>query len=97
MMGRAHASDEHGSRLVYQSMSGETMMHDPEQAIRRAAYFIWEREGRPKNRAEEHWYRATVEITGGSCEQPMGDEEKIMADRPDANWPALLTRDVLGG
>ena len=72
-------------------------MHDPEQAIREAAYFIWKREGCPDDRAEEHWHRATAEIDGGSREQPIGDEEKIMADRPDANWPALLTKDVRGG
>jgi hypothetical protein len=28
---------------------------------------------------------------------PMDDEEKVLANRPDANIPALLTRDVLGG
>ena len=68
-------------------------MHDPEQAIREAAYFIWEREGCPAGQAEEHWQRATAEIDGGprADEQPIGEEEKIMANRPDANWPALLT------
>jgi hypothetical protein len=30
-------------------------------------------------------------------EEPMEDEEKVLAGRPDANIPALLTRDVLGG
>ena len=30
-------------------------------------------------------------------EEPMDDEEKVIANRPDANMPALLTRDVLGG
>ena len=30
-------------------------------------------------------------------EEPMDDEEKILANRSDANIPALLTRDVLGG
>ena len=30
-------------------------------------------------------------------DQPMDDEEKILANRPDANIPAFLTRDVLGG
>jgi hypothetical protein len=29
--------------------------------------------------------------------EQMYDEEKIMADRADANLPALLTRDVPGG
>lgn len=30
-------------------------------------------------------------------QEPMDDEEKVIANRPDANMPALLTRDVLGG
>jgi hypothetical protein len=29
--------------------------------------------------------------------QPMDDEEKVLAGKPDANIPALLTKDVLGG
>ena len=30
-------------------------------------------------------------------DQPMDDEEKVLAGKPDANMPALLTKDVLGG
>jgi hypothetical protein len=30
-------------------------------------------------------------------QEPMNDEEKVIANRPDVNMPALLTRDVLGG
>ena len=30
-------------------------------------------------------------------DEPMDDEEKVIANRLDANIPALLTRDVLGG
>ena len=30
-------------------------------------------------------------------DEPMEDEEKILAGRPDANLPALLTKDVPGG
>jgi hypothetical protein len=30
-------------------------------------------------------------------EEPMEDEEKIMAGRHDVNYPALLTKDVPGG
>jgi hypothetical protein len=33
----------------------------------------------------------------GRRDEPMDDEEKVIANRPDANMPALLTRDVLGG
>ncbi len=71
-----------------------------EQAIREMAYFIWEREGRPDGRAQDHWVRA---INGnfiaehGRNDEPMEDEEKVLAGRPDANIPALLTKDVLGG
>jgi len=30
-------------------------------------------------------------------DHPMEDEEKVLAGKPDANMPALLTKDVLGG
>jgi hypothetical protein len=29
--------------------------------------------------------------------EPIGEEEKVLAGRPDANIPALLTQDVPGG
>lgn len=29
-----------------------------EQAVRERAYALWEQEGRPEGRAEEHWHRA---------------------------------------
>jgi hypothetical protein len=44
-------------------------MPDPdrnaEKAVREAAYFIWEREGRPEGQAQDHWGRAmrTVDAT----------------------------------
>ena len=71
-----------------------------EQAVRERAYFIWESEGRPEGRAADHWRHATIEDVGharGRDEEPMGDEEKILAGRPDVNFPALLTKDVHGG
>ena len=73
---------------------------DSEQAIRERAYLIWEREGRPEGRADDHWRHATVEGSGDASprdDEPMEDEEKILAGRPDANIPALLTKDVQGG
>lgn len=33
-----------------------------EQKIRQRAHVLWEREGRPEHRAEEHWRRAEREI-----------------------------------
>ncbi len=68
---------------------------DPEQAVREAAYFIWEQEGRPEGQAHDHWSRAIIETMGAdACSE---DEEKVLAGRPDANMPALLTQDVPGG
>lgn len=37
-------------------------MDDVEERIRRRAYEIWEREGRPHGRDSEHWLRAREEI-----------------------------------
>lgn len=66
-----------------------------DEAIREAAYYIWEREGRPEGRALNHWARAAIEIHGGEPE-PFDEEEKVLANLP-ANLPALLTKDVRGG
>ncbi len=71
-----------------------------EQAVREKAYFIWEREGRPEGRAHDHWYRAIREAfrhEPGPDEEPLSEEEKVLAGRVDVNMPALLTRDVPGG
>lgn len=71
-----------------------------EQAIRERAYLIWEREGRPEGRAEDHWRYATMGHFGDEHvrnDEPMEDEEKILVGRTDANIPALLTKDVKGG
>ena len=67
---------------------------DLEGAIRERAYFIWEREGRPHGRAHHHWLTAIEEA---DRHEFVGEEEKVLANRPDANMPALLTKDVLGG
>jgi Protein of unknown function (DUF2934) len=74
--------------------------HTDEQAVRDRAYFIWEREGRPADRAHDHWYRAVREASRpapGSDDERMPDEERILAGRLDVNMPALLTKDVPGG
>jgi hypothetical protein len=65
--------------------------------VKETAYFIWEREGRPEGRAREHWERALREASGANEDEPLLDEEKILAGLPDVNMPALLTKDVLGG
>jgi hypothetical protein len=37
---------------------------DDERSIRERAYFLWEQEGRPEGRAEEHWHQARRELAG---------------------------------
>ena len=39
-------------------------MTDREDKIRERAYSIWEAEGYPHGRAEDHWHRAVHEIVG---------------------------------
>jgi len=70
-----------------------------EQAVREAAYFIWEREGRPEGQAQDHWRRAVIQRSREECrrDDEPEEEEKVLARRPDANMPALLTKDVRGG
>ena len=69
-----------------------------EHAIRKRAYYIWERDGRPEGQAEAHWLLAAREQRGDEpTDEFMDDEEKVLAGRPDANIPAMLTKDVRGG
>jgi hypothetical protein len=67
-----------------------------ERAIRERAYFIWKREGCPDNRAYDHWSLACAEERE-RLNEVMYEEEKVLADRTDANLPALLTQDSRGG
>lgn len=34
------------------------------QEIAQCAYYVWEQEGRPEDRALEHWCRAELQISG---------------------------------
>jgi len=67
-----------------------------EGAIRERAYFIWNREGCPDGRAYDHWVLACAEERE-HLNELVYEEEKVLADRPDVNMPALLTQDVHGG
>ena len=49
-----------------------------EERIRERAYQIWESEGRPSDRHDEHWRRAEVEI----------EEEWAVAGSPGSRPPA---------
>jgi Protein of unknown function (DUF2934) len=40
----------------------DTVVEPEEARVRERAYFLWEREGRPNGRADEHWRRAAAEV-----------------------------------
>ncbi|TIN26664.1 MAG: DUF2934 domain-containing protein [Mesorhizobium sp.] len=50
-------------------------MDSREERIKRRAYEIWEREGRPTGREQEHWDQAVQEIEaeGPETERGAGD------------------------
>lgn len=45
-----------------------------EEHVREAAYRIWDNEGQPEDKAEEHWFRALDELQSKDDEKvtPMG-------------------------
>lgn len=46
---------------------------DNEAAIRERAYFLWEQDGRPDGRHEEHWFSARGEHVKERDVEPIGD------------------------
>jgi Protein of unknown function (DUF2934) len=64
-------------------------MQDHER-IRRRAHEIWEREGRPEGRHEEHWTQARREVEaeeGGSPPGPAGPDASPADTVPDSPGP----------
>lgn len=61
---------------------------DREQAVREAAYFIWEREGRPDGQAEGHWREALAEIAreGRREDESAVNRIKVL---DVASWPKV--------
>ncbi|WP_214475574.1 DUF2934 domain-containing protein [Mesorhizobium sp. dw_380] len=47
-------------------------MDTREERIKRRAYEIWEREGRPTGREQEHWDQAVQEIEAEGSENERG-------------------------
>jgi Protein of unknown function (DUF2934) len=39
-------------------------MSDLRERIQERAYGLWQQEGRPDGRADEHWFRAEAEVAG---------------------------------
>ena len=86
MLGRPRLTNTYspsfGRKWTTQPPQGlEVSMDDREQRIRRRAYGVWEREGKPHDRAEEHWRQA--ELEEGSAE-PTGEGEPESAPTLEA-------------
>lgn len=64
---------------------------DREEQIKRRAHQIWEREGRPKGRQQEHWDQAVQEIASEGSEAERGpvapDPAVGVASDPNTNKP----------
>jgi hypothetical protein len=52
----------------------DTRQHDREHSIRVRAFQIWESEGRPVDRADEHWETARQEIEAAEAETAAAPE-----------------------
>jgi hypothetical protein len=58
------------------------MESDKEDLVRRRAYAIWEKEGRPEGRHDDHWRRAHEEMHG------LEDAPKQIPEKPPHLAPA---------
>jgi len=68
------------------------MMQQDEDEIRRRAYSIWEREGRPEGRHESHWEQARREgtIRGTGATGTGGDPQGTGQDAPPPGAPRRI-------
>ena len=64
-----------------------------EESVRIAAYYIWEKEGRPDGEDLRHWYLAIAELSSNGTSPPkraakkasIAKPKKISATRPKSN------------
>ncbi|MBV8089607.1 MAG: DUF2934 domain-containing protein [Alphaproteobacteria bacterium] len=61
------------------------MRTDRERRIEERAYELWEAEGHPQGKHEEHWHRAAREIDG---EKPVTSTTKSRSRRAPQRAPA---------
>jgi hypothetical protein len=64
------------------------------EQIAQRAFEIWDREGRPEGRDQEHWFRAEAELTqqaDGSARKP-----DISTNKPQPGTPAKVQSTATG-
>lgn len=59
-------------------------MEDSEQVIREHAYRIWEQEGHPQGRQQEHWVRAEQELDCYMVGAKTANAEHAPSSTPEA-------------
>ncbi len=73
-------------------------MTDREDKIRQRAYSIWQEEGHPQGRADDHWHRAAREVEGvvagdaGSLPEIVGAPSLELGEPEPAKKPAPKRR-----
>jgi hypothetical protein len=79
-------------------MPGESPKNsENDQAIRQRAHEIWDREGRPVSRHEEHWRMAEQELAAATSDSNEGEGNKMAALAFDGNQAAFAKKaDVEG-
>ena len=71
----------------------QTPTNIAEESVRIAAYYIWEKEGRPDGEDLRHWYLAIAELSSEGTSQPkraakkasLAKPKKISASSPKSN------------
>lgn len=63
-----------------------------ENRIRERAHEIWEREGRPEGKRDEHWLRARAELEQELERRTAGIGPQTFGDRPPAELEDAITR-----
>ncbi|WP_288078843.1 DUF2934 domain-containing protein [Shinella sp.] len=58
-----------------------SMTDDREEKIRKRAHELWQQEGRPDGKPDDHWYQAEREIDQGDGEIEGDDEPNLAAIR----------------
>jgi hypothetical protein len=53
-----------------------------EESVRIAAYYIWEKEGRPYGEDLRHWYLAIAELSSNGSSSPKLAAKKTSVEKP---------------
>ena len=58
------------------------MSDDRESRIRQRAHALWEQDGRPEGRHEDHWQQASQEVEGGPAQPQDGETAPTDGSEP---------------